>query len=199
MSHIQISDDGLKFIQKWEGCRLEPYQDIAGIWTIGYGHTRGIVIDGKSYITVKEAVLARSPQDAGNDVVPFTITHEYAVSLLKDHVNGICWDLRDFLKGTALSQRMMDAIISLAYNIGVKAFQSSTVLKRLKVGAYEEAAHAITWWDKTRNPVTGILEVSEGLKRRRAEEARLFWQGVAEMIDETEGVVEQPGACASCG
>lgn len=37
-----ISEKGLALIRKWEGLRLEAYQDITGCWTIGYGHTLGV-------------------------------------------------------------------------------------------------------------------------------------------------------------
>jgi lysozyme len=33
------SKDGLSLTERFEGCRLEAYPDIRGIWTIGYGHT----------------------------------------------------------------------------------------------------------------------------------------------------------------
>ena len=35
---MKLSVQGLKFIQNQEGLRLSPYQDVAGNWTIGYGH-----------------------------------------------------------------------------------------------------------------------------------------------------------------
>src|SRR5690348_7189220 len=37
-----IGPDGLALIKEFEGLRLAAYQDVAGIWTIGYGHTRGV-------------------------------------------------------------------------------------------------------------------------------------------------------------
>ena len=33
---------GLKLIESFEGLRLTAYQDSVGIWTIGYGHTKGV-------------------------------------------------------------------------------------------------------------------------------------------------------------
>ena len=38
----EINAAGLDLIKQCEGCRLEAYQDVAGIWTIGYGHIRGV-------------------------------------------------------------------------------------------------------------------------------------------------------------
>ena len=35
----RINAAGLKLVQQWEGLKLTAYKDVAGIWTIGYGHT----------------------------------------------------------------------------------------------------------------------------------------------------------------
>lgn len=40
---LSISDNGLELIKRFEGCRLKAYQDSVGVWTIGYGHTTGVV------------------------------------------------------------------------------------------------------------------------------------------------------------
>ena len=37
-----ISDKGIYAIKKFEGCELIAYQDAVGVWTIGYGHTKGV-------------------------------------------------------------------------------------------------------------------------------------------------------------
>ena len=39
---MQISELALQKIKDFEGCRLTAYQDAAGVWTIGYGHTKGV-------------------------------------------------------------------------------------------------------------------------------------------------------------
>lgn len=36
------SNNGINLIKKFEGCRLTAYQDSVGVWTIGYGHTKGV-------------------------------------------------------------------------------------------------------------------------------------------------------------
>src|SRR6185295_17828064 len=33
---------GIELIESFEGLRLTSYQDSVGVWTIGYGHTRGV-------------------------------------------------------------------------------------------------------------------------------------------------------------
>ncbi|MDO4557297.1 MAG: lysozyme, partial [Lachnospiraceae bacterium] len=38
----EVSDNGVKLIAKYEGCRLDAYRAPSGIWTIGYGHIEGV-------------------------------------------------------------------------------------------------------------------------------------------------------------
>jgi len=56
---LHTSVDGLKLIADYEGCRLQPYQCDAGVWTDGIGNTSGVV-PGKT-ITERqvETALAR--------------------------------------------------------------------------------------------------------------------------------------------
>ena len=37
-----ISELAIKKIKEFEGCKLQAYQDAAGVWTIGYGHTYNV-------------------------------------------------------------------------------------------------------------------------------------------------------------
>ncbi len=39
---MTASDKCLDIIKEFEGLKLTAYQDSVGIWTIGYGHTRGV-------------------------------------------------------------------------------------------------------------------------------------------------------------
>ena len=39
---MKISKDGLELIKKFEGCETTAYQDSVGVWTIGFGHTKGV-------------------------------------------------------------------------------------------------------------------------------------------------------------
>ena len=39
---MKTNDEGIKLIKSFEGCRLTAYLDLVGIWTIGYGHTKGV-------------------------------------------------------------------------------------------------------------------------------------------------------------
>lgn len=39
---MKISEEGIKLIKQFEGCRLTAYADAVGVMTIGYGHTAGV-------------------------------------------------------------------------------------------------------------------------------------------------------------
>jgi GH24 family phage-related lysozyme (muramidase) len=39
---MKISDEGFDLIKHFEGCELEAYKCAAGVWTIGYGHTKDV-------------------------------------------------------------------------------------------------------------------------------------------------------------
>jgi lysozyme len=68
----------------------------------------------------------------------------------------------------AITQNQFDALISLAYNIGIQAFTDSTLLQLLNEGSYNGAADQILRWNKVHS------KVSTGLQRRRFAEMTLF-------------------------
>ncbi|WP_244519814.1 MULTISPECIES: lysozyme [unclassified Ensifer] len=39
MNNRRINAAGLALVKQWEGLKTKAYQDVGGIWTIGYGHT----------------------------------------------------------------------------------------------------------------------------------------------------------------
>lgn len=146
----RVSERGCREIQNWEGLRLIAYQDPRGIWTIGYGHTGPDVYQGK------------------------TITRGEAEALFRA-------DLERFEKGVENSlnlpatQQQFDAMVCLAYNIGLGAFKRSTVLRKFNAGDYRGAADAFLMW-RLAEVNGGYLELP-GLVRRRQAERRLFLEG----------------------
>lgn len=54
---MKISQNGLNLIKQYEGLRLSAYRDPAGILTIGYGHTRNVVLGQKITEEKAEAYL----------------------------------------------------------------------------------------------------------------------------------------------
>jgi len=66
-----------------------------------------------------------------------------------------------------LYQHEFSAFVSLTYNIGVKAFCGSTVVKRVNAQDYQGACDAILLWNKAGG------KVLRGLENRRKEEKRI--------------------------
>ncbi len=144
---MRISERGINLLKSFEGLELEAYQDIAGIWTIGYGHT-------------------------GDDVEPgMRISEREAEALLRKDLKPR-EDAVDRFASISLSQNEFDALVSFVYNVGAAAFGGSTARKRLNRGDRIGAADALTWWNKA--TVGGVLREVLGLTRRRAAERALF-------------------------
>lgn len=150
---MNISDTGIALIKQWEGCELVAYKDVAGVLTIGYGHTGSDVHEG---LVINEA---RAEQLLRLDLERF-----------EGGVNGLLGD-------AAVSQNQFDALVSLAYNIGLGNFSRSTVLRKVKEGDFEGAGRAFLMWRKARDPETGRLRVVQGLLNRRRAERSLFDDG----------------------
>ncbi|MBB5519309.1 lysozyme [Amphiplicatus metriothermophilus] len=148
---MKTSPNGVALIKRFEGLELEAYQDIAGIWTIGYGHT-------------------------GPDVKPgMKITEAEAEALLKRDLKPREEAVERLVK-VPLNQNEFDALVSFVYNVGIEAFRKSTALRRLNKGDRIGAAEALTWWNKA--TVGGVLREVAGLTRRRAAERALFLEPV---------------------
>jgi GH24 family phage-related lysozyme (muramidase) len=143
---MRTSEVGIALIKRWEGLELESYQDIAGIWTIGYGHTETAGPNQKISEREAEELLKR-------DLGP----RERAVG---------------DLTSVSLNQNEFDALVSFVFNVGVGAYRNSTARKRLNRGDRVGAAEALTWFNKA--TVSGVLREVTGLTRRRAAEKALF-------------------------
>lgn len=144
-----LCQEAVELVKSFEGFRPKPYLCPAGKWSLGFGHTHG--------------VTANTPP----------VTREQAVKLLED-------DLAEFGKGVS---KLLDvptkfnefgALVSLAYNIGLGNFGSSTLLKKVNARDFFGAADQFLVWNKARNPKTKKLEVLAGLTKRREAERRLF-------------------------
>jgi lysozyme len=155
---MNTGPQGQDLIKRFEGLRLEAYQCSAGVWTIGYGHT-----------SAAGGVFSDTKGRAQTEVMRgLAITAEEAERLFKADIDRFDNQVERLVKGIALSQNQFDALVSLAYNIGLGAFARSTVLKRLKRGDERGAADAFLMWNKAGG------RVLRGLARRREAERALF-------------------------
>ncbi|AGF74814.1 phage related lysozyme [Bartonella australis AUST/NH1] len=116
----KINKDGIEALKRWEGLRLESYQDIGGVWTIGYGHTENV--------------------KAGE-----TITAKQADVLLKKDLIGFERAVHEAVK-VDLNDNQFAALVSFAFNIGVAAFKESTLVKKLNQGDYDCVPGQLNRW-----------------------------------------------------
>ena len=108
------------FVKQFEGRELKAYQCSAGVWTIGYGHTKG----------VRE----------GDE-----ISSAEAEQLLVEDLTAIADDLNR-LVNVPVSESQYIALLSLAFNIGGTALKKSTLLFHLNHKRYDEAAEEFDKW-----------------------------------------------------
>lgn len=148
---MKPSNDCIELIKSFEGLRLKAYKDSAGVMTIGYGITRM----------------------NGHSVFPkTTITLEQAESLLLREVENTAQSVMKHVQ-VPITQSMFDALVSLAYNIGIYAFADSTLLRVLNERKWAEAADEFLRWDKC-TPRRNQKRSLPGLTRRRKAERELF-------------------------
>lgn len=119
---MNISEEGLSLIKKFEGLELEAYKCAAGVLTIGYGHTAG----------VQEGDVWSEAQ--ANEQLEIDM-EEYA-----GYIND--------LVSCPLSQNQFDALVSWVYNLGPANLKASTLLKKLNAGDYADVPHQIKRWNK---------------------------------------------------
>ena len=141
---MNISNTGLELIKKSEGFRSHTYLDVAGFPTIGYGHK---FVPPESF--------------------PSGVTVTQAESLLMSDV-AVAEAAVSRLVTVPLTQGQFDALVDFTFNLGSGRLASSTLLKLLNAGKYDEAAQQLLLWDHS-----GGKEV-EGLKERRAAEFQLW-------------------------
>ena len=142
---MKTSTNGIDLICSFEGLRLKAYDDGVGVWTIGYGTT---VINGRKVKKGDTCTLEQAKSYMAQDLKQF----ESAVNQVK----------------VPLNQNQYDALVSLTYNIGVSAFLSSTLFKKLNAKDYKGAAEQFGRWNRAGG------KVMRGLTNRRAKERKLF-------------------------
>lgn len=142
---LHTSVEGLKLIADYEGCRLQPYQCSAGVWTDGIGNTSG-VIPGK------------------------TITERQAAEGLISNVLRVERVLERCVKQQP-PQKVYDAVVSFAFNVGTGNACSSTLVKLLNQRRWADACRQLPRWVY----VKGVF--NQGLDNRRAREMAWCLQG----------------------
>jgi GH24 family phage-related lysozyme (muramidase) len=160
---MTISEAGIQLIKSFEGCHNSPYRCPAGLWTIGYGHV--LYPDQARLKTPERASYALKPEhDRVWDAIEIDSLLEK--DLLR-YTNGV---LR-YCPAAVDNQCHLDAITSLAFNIGLGNLQASTLIMKYARCDYAGAADEFLKWRKA----NGV--VLRGLERRREAERALFLSG----------------------
>ena len=128
---MKLGERGTEILKYFEGCKLTAYQDSVGVWTIGYGHTKG-VYDG------------------------MTITQDQAEQMLLSELEEYEGYIKDMVT-VPLTQNQFDALVVWVYNLGPTNFRNSTLLKELNAGNYNAAGQEITRWNKAGGKVLAGL------------------------------------------
>jgi lysozyme len=133
---MNISKEGLSLIKKFEGCELEAYLCPAGVWTIGYGHTKDVKEGDK-------------------------INKEEADYLLQEEMIEYESYINDFVE-VPLNQNQFDALCSWVYNLGPTNLKNSTMLKVLNEEKYVDVPQEIKRWNKAGGEVLdGLIKRRE--------------------------------------
>lgn len=140
---------GYKLIQQFEGLKLKAYQDIVGIWTIGYGNIT--YLDGSK---VKK----------GDE-----ITREQADLMFKATANKFAYKVASLID-VCLTQNQFNALVSLAYNIGLGAFEQSTILKKVNASPNNPSIK-----DEFLKWKMAGGKVIQGLLNRRIKESEVYF------------------------
>jgi lysozyme len=169
MHPTKVSQDCVELVKKFEGLHklkddglVHSYRCPANKWTLGYGATKGIRSGMRCTIEEAEQRLITDLDEHGK--------------IVKRLVN------------VPLTQGQYDALVSFVFNLGGGAFKSSTLLKRLNSGNYDDCPEQIMRWNKAR--VDGKLQPLRGLTRRRAAEAAVFSRDA--QLPSDEGGPEMP-------
>lgn len=142
---MKISSNGIELIKQFEGLSLKPYLDAVNIPTIGFGNT---YYEDGTKVTLKDKL----------------ITEQRAIQLLEYVANKDFGNNINKVVKTPLNQNQFDALVSFSYNVGNGNFNSSTLLRWLNQGFYNEASIQLLRWDKAKGmPLAGLT------KRRKAE------------------------------
>ncbi len=118
----RTNQNGLLLIKSFEGLKLNAYRDPVGIWTIGYGTTRGVRPGMR-------------------------ISKSRAVELLQEDLARFEKSIQEAVK-VSINDNQFSALASFTYNVGPGALRSSTLLRLLNGGNIRGAADQFPRWNK---------------------------------------------------
>jgi lysozyme len=141
MQQFSYSDEGLALTKSFEGLRLEAYQDVGGVWTVGYGHTGPDLLAGMKISQADADAMLRADLSVAVACVNRGVTEE-------------------------ISQPQFDALVDFCFNVGRGNFLQSSLLRKLNLGDFQGAAAQFLLWVNA-----GGKRVEGLARRRQAERA----------------------------
>lgn len=139
----------VELVRRWEGCKLRPYLDVAGIPTIAYGAIYRL--DGSRVAITDPA-----------------ISQEEANALLARDVGRASSGVLRLVPAIRLSGAQTAALTDFCYNLGTGTFQHSTLRQMILAGEMKLAADQFGLY------VHAGGRVIDGLVRRRAAEREVW-------------------------
>lgn len=144
---MRTSQKGVDLIKHFEGFRSAPYQCQAKVWTIGYGHTKGVTALSESVSKEEAEAILQSD----------LLKYERSVSNLIT---------------VPLTQNQFDALVSFTFNLGGGALQRSSLRQKLNRKDYSGASVEFLKWVRAGGVIRKGLE-----RRRKAERALFMMAG----------------------
>lgn len=129
---MRSSDILINRLKKFEQLRLTAYQDAKGVWTIGYGHTGGVRKGDRISEVQAEAFLRNDLQTA----------EKYVQTIARVDTQG-----------------KFDALVDFAYNCGVGALKTSTLLQYIQSGrkTWEIQEQFLRWVNSGGKKLGGLV------------------------------------------
>lgn len=144
-----MNERALELIRKYEGYSEVAYKCPAGVWTIGYGHTKGVVKGSIVDRERAEEYLAEDYEEAEKAVLSM-VTQK-------------------------LTSNQLGALVSFVFNLGAGNFRSSTLKRKINANPNDETiANEFMRWRYAHDGDGNIVELA-GLKARREAEADLYF------------------------
>lgn len=128
---MAINQEGIELLKQFEGFRSKAYQDMVGVWTIGYGFTKNV--------------------KAGD-----VLSREDAEIRLKEELEEYVAGVKQACK-IEPNENQLAAMVVFAFNVGVAGFKKSTVCKAHNRGDEQAAARAFGLWNKAGGKVVAGL------------------------------------------
>lgn len=123
-------------VKEFEGCKLTAYQDIAGVWTIGFGHT------GKEVHAGLVWTQTQADEALTNDLL-------HASTLLSLYSPG-------------LANGPLDALTDFVFNLGIGNYRTSTLCKYVNAQDWENVKAQLMVWDHSNGTIVpGLLRRRE--------------------------------------